>query len=223
MTGVGLSPVFLGDHPLCLEWYGHTTVQATTSEYRGTRSSLLYSTIILEWMWSEYRVTRSSLLYSSTITLECMRSLSRMKNDRDLVNTLSSSSLSYTFTWVISRMCIEVPNLVIYNSNLRHRYMAIRLLWLLSNKGLLRLHILFFFCNWEMWSICDIWFFRIILENEAAYFVARIYFFLFFLLMLAICGIPVVYLGPQISVNFPICLYSFRRALLTTTLQGSTI
>ena len=87
--------------------------------------------------------------------------------------------------------------------------MAIRLLWLLSNKGLLRLHILFFFCNWEMWSICDIWFFRIILENEAAYFVARIYiFFLLFLLMLAIYGIPVVYLGPQISVNFPICIPS---------------
>ena len=49
-------------------------------------------------------------------------------------------------------MCIEVPNLVIYNSNLRHRYMAIRLLWLLSNKGLLRLHILFLFCNCEMWT-----------------------------------------------------------------------
>ena len=134
MTGVGLSPVFLEDHPLCLEWYGQTTVQATTSEYRVTRSSLLYSAIILEWMWPEYRVTRSSLLYS-TIALECMRSLSIMKNDRDLVNTLSSSSLSYTFTWVISRMCIEVPNLVIYNSNLRHRYMAIRLLWLLSNTS----------------------------------------------------------------------------------------
>ena len=59
-----------------------------------------------------------------------------------------------------------------------------------------------------MWSICDIWFFRIILENEAAYFVARIFFFLLFLLMLAICGIPVVYLGPQISVNFPICIPS---------------
>ena len=81
-----------------------------------------------------------------------MRSLSRSKNDQDIVNTLSSSSLSYTFTWVISRMCIEVPNLVIYNSNLRHRYMAIRLLWLLSNKGLLRLHILFLFYNWEMWT-----------------------------------------------------------------------
>ena len=59
-----------------------------------------------------------------------------------------------------------------------------------------------------MWSICDIWFFQIILEDEAAYFVARIYFFLLFLLMLAICGIPVVYLGPQISVNFPICIPS---------------
>ena len=33
-------------------------------------------------------------------------------------------------------------------------------------------------------------------------------FFLLFLLMLAICGIPVVYLGPQISVNFPICIPS---------------
>ena len=75
-----------------------------------------------------------------------------MKNDRDIVNTLSSSSLSYTFTWVISRMCIEVPNLVIYNSNLRHCYMATRLLWLLPNKGLLRLHILFLFCNREMWN-----------------------------------------------------------------------
>ena len=120
----------LEDNPLCLEWYGHSTVQATTSEYRVIRSSLLYSTITLEWM----------------------RSLSRMKNDRDIVSTLSSSSLSYTFTWVISRMCIEVPNLVIFNSNLRHLYMDTRLLWLLYNKGLLRLHILFLFCNWEMWS-----------------------------------------------------------------------
>ena len=150
-----------------------------------------------------------------------MRSLSRMKNDRDLVNTLSSSSLSYTFTWVISRMCIEVPNLVIYNSNLRHRYLAIRLLWLLSNKGLLRLQILFF-CNWEMWSICDIWFFRIILENEAAYFVARIYFFPTF-------SSYASYLWYSRGISRPANLrqlsdlYSFRRALLTTTLQGSTI
>ena len=103
----------LEDNPLYLEWYGHSTVQATTSEYRVIRSSLLYSTITLEWMWS----------------------LSRMKDDRDIVSTLSSSSWSYTFTWVISRMCIEVPNLVIFNSNLRHRYMDTRLLWLLYNSS----------------------------------------------------------------------------------------
>ena len=151
-----------------------------------------------------------------------MRSLSRMNNDRDIVNTLSSSPLSYTFTWVISRMCIEVPNLVIYNSNLRHRYMAIRLLWLLSNKGLLRLHILFFFCNWEMWSICDIWFFRIVLGNEAAYFFARIYIFSSF-------SSYASYLWYSRGISRPANLrqlsdlYSFRRALLTTTLQGSTI
>ena len=136
-----------------------------------------------------------------------MRSLSRMKNDRDLVNTLSSSSLSYTFTWVISRMCIEVPNLVIYNSNLRHRYMAIRLLWLLSNKGLLRLHILFFFVIEKCEASAIFGSFELYLRTKQL-ILSPEYFFLLFLLMLAICGIPVVYLGPQISVNFPICIPS---------------
>jgi hypothetical protein len=149
-----------------------------------------------------------------------MRSLSRMKNDRDLVNTLSSSSLSYTFTWVISRMCIEVPNLVIYNSNLRHRYMAIRLLWLLSNKGLLRLHILFFFVIEKCEASAIFGSFELYLRTKQLILSPEYLFSFFFLLC---------YLWYSRGISRPANLrqlsdlYSFRRALLTTTLQGSTI
>jgi len=145
-----------------------------------------------------------------------MRSLSRMKNDRDLVNTLSSSSLSYTFTWVISRMCIEVPNLVIYNSNLRHRYMAIRLLWLLSNKGLLRLHILFFFVIEKCEASAIFGSFELYLRTKQLILSPENFFLL-----------PSLWYSRGISRPANLRqlsdLYSFRRALLTTTLQGSTI
>jgi hypothetical protein len=139
------------NHSLCLEWCMPSSLQYNATESLRTTHCVLSDTVILQYKQRHQSIIRSSLLYS-TITLEWMWSLSRMKNDRDIVSTLSSSSLSYTFTWVISRMCIEVPNLVIFNSNLRHLYMDTRLLWLLYNKGLLRLHILFLFCNWEMWS-----------------------------------------------------------------------